>query len=209
MIPELIQVEQGSPEWLEARLGLATASRFKDILTTIKTGESAARRNYKAELVVERLTGQLGDRYSNKYMEYGTETEPLARLEYILKSGNSVDEAGFFQHPSLEAGASPDGLVSQDGLIEIKCRQIANHLQMLHVNEVSPEYIPQIQGQLWITGRKWCDFVSFVPELPENAQLFTKRVLRDEAYITKLAQEVEQFLQEVAAEVAFVKGYQQ
>lgn len=206
-MPELLEIEQRTDEWYQARLGKATASRFKDVLTTIKSGESAARRNYKAELVVERLTNQQIERYSNKFMEWGVETEELAKVEYSLKTGNIVDEASFYVHKKLEAGASPDGLIDKDGLIEIKCRQIANHIAALKSDEVPAEYIPQIQGQLWITERKWCDFISFVPEMPANAQLFIKRVPRDNSYIKMLEGAVKVFLEEVGADVNFVEKY--
>lgn len=208
MHPELLRIEQRTSEWYEARLGKATASRFKDILATLKSGgESAARKNYRAELVVERLTGMPIERYRSAAMDWGTETEDLARLEYTLKTGNAVEEVGIFVHEKLAAGASPDGLVGKDGLVEIKCREVANHIQMLRSGEVSNDYTAQIQGQLWLTDRKWCDFISFAPELPENAQLFIKRVPRDEGYIKNLASEVTKFLAEVDAEVAFVKEY--
>jgi predicted phage-related endonuclease len=203
-----LKFEQRTEEWFEARQGKATASRFKDVLATTKNGsEAAARRNYRAELSVERLTGISPERYLFRSMQWGDETEELARVEYILKSGNQVEETGLFIHKEIAAGASPDGVVGKDGTIEIKCREIALHIQMLKFDRVTPEYIAQVQGQLWLTGRKWCDFVSFVPELPDNAQLFIKRVERDDAYIATLEEAVRQFLQEVDQEVEFIKNY--
>lgn len=208
MKPELIAVEQGSPEWDKARLGLATASRFKDVLATTKAGgESAARKNYRAELVVEQLTGLSGERYTNRFMEFGSDTEALARVEYMLKSGNDVEEVGMLKHPTLAAGASPDGLIGQDGGLEIKVQQIASHIEALRTGEVPKQFIDQVYGNLWISGREWWDYCSYAPELPENAQLFIKRVLRDNAYIEMLEGAVRTFLAEVEEEVAFIRGY--
>lgn len=201
-------VEQGSDEWLELRLGKATASRFADILATIGKGEAAARRNYRAALVVERLMGTIGDRYANQFMDYGHETEPLARLTYSLKTGLEVKEAGFFQHDELEAGASPDGLVvGHPGGIEIKCRQIGNHILALKNDEMPLEYMAQVQGNMWLTECEWWDFVSFAPELPENAQIFIQRIYRDDSYITRLKNQVKLFLDEVDQEEHDIKQY--
>lgn len=208
MIAEEIKVEQGTDEWLTARLGRATASRFGDVLATIRTGEATARAKYRIELALERSMGMPTERYKSAAMIWGTETEELARVEYQLKTGNIADESGFFQHKTLMAGASPDGLIGEDGLIEIKSREIYNHVKMLRGNMVDNSYMPQIQGQLWVTGRRWCDFVSFAPELPENAQLFIRRVMRDEDYIRNLESELTRFLQEVESETIFIKNYQ-
>jgi predicted phage-related endonuclease len=200
-------VEQGTDEWFDARLGLATASRFKDVLATIKNGESAARRNYRAELVVERLTGKPLDRFKTAAMEWGNDTEDLARMTYMLITGNKVKETGFWKHPVLEAGASPDGLVGKDGLIEIKCKNLANHIEVLRIGRMPKEHEAQVQGQMLMTNRKWCDFVSFAPELPENAQTLIVRVERDNNYIANLLSELETFLNEVEDEVNFIKNY--
>lgn len=200
-------IQQRSPEWFEARLGRATASRFKDILTTIRNGEAAARRNYRAELVAERLTGVPFERFRTKEMEYGTATEELARVTYQLVSGNIADETGFWKHPTLAVGASPDGLIGEDGCLEVKCKNLANHIEALKTEAMPEEHHAQVQGQFWITGRKWADFVSFAPELPENAQLMIVRVERDDEYIKMLEQEVKKFLEEVRVEVEFIKNY--
>lgn len=206
--PTILTFEQGSDEWLQARLGLATASRFKDILATTKSGTpSKARDNYKAELVAERLTGRSPDRFNSADMAWGSETEELARLEYSLKTGNVVDEVGLYVHPDMAVAASPDGLVSTEGGIEIKNRRLANHIESLRTGEVPKEFIDQVHGCLWLAGRKWWDYVSFAPELPENAQLFIKRVMRDEVYIAGLQQKVREFLEEVDKDVKFVEGY--
>lgn len=208
MLANLIVVEQGTEEWHQARLGRATASRFKDVMTKIKYGEAAARKNYKYELVAERLTGQHQETYSNAAMDWGTDNEPVARLRYELTTGNDVEECGFFVHPEIEAGASPDGLIGDDGLLEIKCPNTSTHIETLRKRTVPSQYYWQIQGQLWMTDRQWCDFVSFDPRLPENAQFFTVRVPRNDDHITELATEIRDFLDDVELEVNFVKTFE-
>ncbi|HLG77026.1 MAG TPA: YqaJ viral recombinase family protein, partial [Ktedonobacteraceae bacterium] len=178
-----ILAEQRSEGWYSARLGRATASRFADITNTIKNGYGATRKNYLAELVIERLTGQQFETYQNAAMLHGIETEELARTTYMLKTGNIVTECGFFAHNEIMAGASPDGLVGDDGTIEVKSPNPATHIETLHAGTVPAKYVPQIYGQLWMTGRQWCDFISFDDRLPENAQIFITRVERDDKYI--------------------------
>lgn len=187
---------QGSPEWFAARCGLATASRFGDVLAKIKSGESAGRRNYRAQLVCERLTGVPSESYSNAAMEWGTKTEPYARMAYEALKGVMVHEAGFIRHESLAAGASPDGLIDDDGGIEIKCPQTATHIDTL-LKGMPVEHLPQIHGTLWITGRQWWDFASFDPRLPERLQLYVERVYRNESYIKAMEAEITKFLGEV------------
>lgn len=198
---------QGSEEWLQARLGKATASRFNDILATTRSGYSTSRRNYAAELAIEILTGQRNDFYKSSAMEWGTDTEPVARLQYTLETGNDVEETGFWEHEILPCGASPDGLVNTDGLIEIKCPNTATHMETLMSKKVPRQYIAQVQGQLWMTDRKWCDFVSFDPRIPENAQMIIIRVARDDVFIRNLQFELENFLKEVHEQVEFIKNY--
>jgi predicted phage-related endonuclease len=205
----LAEIEQRSDEWYEARLGRATASRFKDILTTLKSGgESAGRRNYRAQLVVERITGQQAERFKTSAMDWGTETEDLAITSYMLQTGNVVEKAGFFKHSFLEAGASPDGLVAgTKGGIEVKCYNTANHIQALRDNQMPKEHMAQVQGQMWIIDLDWVDFISFEPTLPENAQLFIQRIHRDPTYIKHLEIETSIFLDEVAADIEFITNY--
>lgn len=202
-----IYVEQGTDEWFQARLGRATASRFKDVMAKIRSGEAASVKNYRSELTAERLTGQREENFTSSAMQWGTETEPLARLQYSLNSGNDVEECGFFAHDTLMAGASPDGLVGDDGLLEIKCPNSATHINTLQTQQVPYQYYWQVMGQMWLTGRKWCDFVSFDPRMPENAQYFCTRVERDEAKIRELQDEVTEFLNSVEREVTFIKNY--
>lgn len=200
-------MQQRSDEWFEARLGKATASRFKDVMTTIKTGEAAARKNYRAELVSERLTRTKEDGFTSTAMQWGIDNEDTARLRYELATGNTVEECGFISHYIMQAGASPDGLVNDDGLVEIKCPNTATHIETLKTARVPYQYYWQVMGQLWITGRKWCDFVSFDPRMPKNAQLFITRVEYDDEQVTKLASEVSSFLLEVDREVEFIRQY--
>lgn len=190
-------MEQRTEEWFSARLGKVTASRVADVLAKIKTGESASRKNYKMELVVQRLTGKQGESFTNAAMEWGTEQEPFARMAYEAHTGTFVKEVGFIDHPTIEGfGCSPDGIVGE-GLIEIKCPNTANHIETVLENKVPSKYIPQMQCQMACTGAKWCDFVSFDPRLPEDLQLFVVRVERDQEYIDSMEVEVKQFLSEV------------
>lgn len=188
---------QGSQEWLAARAGKATASRFKDVLATIKSGEAADRRNYRAQLVVERLTGQPASSFQNEAMRWGTENEPFARIAYEAQTGVIVIEHGFIDHPALVAGVSPDGLIGEDGGIEIKCPfQSAVHIETLQAGMPSG-HMAQVQGAMWITDRKWWDFVSYDPRMPESLQLYVERIQRDDKFIEKLEKEVTAFLAEV------------
>ena len=190
-------MEQRTEEWFAARLGKVTASRVADVLAKIKSGESASRKNYKMELVVQRLTGKAGESFTNAAMEWGTEQEPFARMAYEAHTGTFVKEEGFVDHPTIEGfGCSPDGIVG-DGLIEIKCPNTANHIETVLENKAPSKYIPQMQCQMACTGAKWCDFVSFDPRVPEDLQLFVVRVERDQEYIDSMEVEVKQFLSEV------------
>lgn len=203
-------MEQRSNEWFQARLGKATASRFNDLMATGRAGQKlAGYKNYKAELVAERLTGQKYDSFQSKEMMWGTENEPLARLRYSMAARVLAEECGFYTHDKLAAGASPDGLVGPDGLVEIKCPNTATHIDTLHAGAIPRQYMAQVQGQMWITGRKWVDFVSFDPRLPDNANFIIVRVPRDDLYIKELEAATTAFLADVDAEVEYVKNYGQ
>jgi putative phage-type endonuclease len=195
-------IEQRTEEWFAIRCGKVTASRIADIIATTKSGYSASRANYEAQLICEILTGKPAESFTNAAMAWGTETEPLARLQYELKTGNMVNQIGFVVHPMIEqAGASPDGLVGSEGLIEIKCPYTSTHLDTLLAQKVPSKYITQMTWQMLCTGRKWCDFVSYDPRLPENLQLFVQRIELDEDYAKKLQNEVVMFLVEVNEKV--------
>lgn len=195
-------MEQRTDEWFAARLGKVTASRVADVIATTKTGYSASRANYMAQLVVERMTGKQTESYTNAAMEWGTNTEPLARAAYEAEKGLLVDEIGLVDHPSIPmSGASPDGLVGDDGLIEIKCPNTATHIENLLSKSVDKKYITQMQWQMACTGRKWCDFVSFDPRMGEGLQMVVIRVDRDEDYIQMLETEIKKFLGEVESKI--------
>jgi putative phage-type endonuclease len=197
-------IEQRSEDWFLQRLGKATASKFNIIMAGPKY---AGWKNYRADLVTERLTGMRNDFYQSAEMQWGTDTEPLARLFYSLKTGNQVEEVGFIEHPILATGASPDGLIGEDGGVEYKCPNTATHIATLRTGKVPSIYMPQVMGGMWMTGRNWWDFVSFDPRLTENAKMIILHVKRDEEYITLLKEKVSQFLQEVDEEVQFVQNY--
>lgn len=191
-------LEQGTPEWKQARLGHVSASAITDVMSKIKTGESATRRKYKIRLVAERLTGKPQETFVNAAMEWGVETEPEARMAYEVSRGTFVEKTGFWKHPRIPfVGASPDGLVGEEGLIEIKCPNTTTHLEYIWNNEVPSEYLKQMQMQMWITGRQWCDFVSYDPRLPEKNKLFVVRCERDDPLISQIENEVLGFLKEV------------
>lgn len=198
---------QRTEEWYKARLGKATASCFADIIAKTKSGYAASRGNYKAQLVIERLTGIAQEQYTNGAMQWGIDTEPLAKVAYTMATGNDIEDVGFLVHETIEAGASPDGLIGKDGQIEIKCPNTATHIATLKADKVPNQYNTQMQGQMWITGRLWCDFVSFDPRMPEGAQLWIRRVQRDNEFIAKLEAEIVAFLKEVEEEVKFVQSY--
>jgi putative phage-type endonuclease len=200
-------IEQRSEAWFQQRLGRATASRISDIVAKTKSGYSASRANYMAQLVVERMTNKQAESYSNAAMEWGTEQEPLARAAYEAEVDVLVEEVGMIDHPTVEmSGASPDGLVGDDGLVEIKCPTTATHIDTLMGEQAPKKYYDQMQWQMACTGRKWCDFVSFDPRMPEGLQLFVKRVERDDEYIAMLESEVATFLQEVSDKVNKLKS---
>ena len=191
-------IEQGSVEWHLSRLGKVTASRVSDVISKGKSGESASRRNYRTELLVQRLTGQPGESFTNAAMEWGTATEPLARIAYEAEMGVFVNQVAFIDHPNIvQFGCSPDGLIAQDGLIEIKCGNTATHIDWMLDGKPPAKYIPQMQCQMAVTGRQWCDFVSFDPRLPDDLQLFVVRLERDQEYIEAMEAEVKKFLSEV------------
>jgi putative phage-type endonuclease len=194
----MTEIVQGSPEWIAIRLGKVTASRVADVIAKTKTGYSASRDNYMAQLVCERLTGQKGESFTNSAMQWGTETEPKAREAYMAARFEIVEEVGFVNHPTIEAaGASPDGLVGALGLIEIKCPNTATHIETLLSQTVPTKYFTQMTWQMICTGRHWCDFVSYDPRLSPELQLFIKRVEYDPVFGAMLEKEVIGFLKEL------------
>jgi putative phage-type endonuclease len=202
------EIIQGSSEWFYQRLGKVTASRVADVIAKTKTGYSTSRDNYMAQLVVERLTFTKTESYTNAAMQWGTEQEPFARAAYEAAQGVMVEEVGFVRHPSIEwAGASPDGLVRDDGLVEIKCPNTLTMIETLLSQKVPGKYFAQMQFQMACTGRKWTDYVVFDPRMPEKAQLFVKRVDRDDTYIAEIEAEIVKFLAEVKSQVQQLNNY--
>ena len=199
-------MEQRTEAWHKQRLGRVTASRVADVVAKTKTGYGSGRANYMAELICERLTGMQGAFYSNAAMQWGTEKEPEARAAYEGVVGALVVEVGFVPHNTISmAGASPDGLVGDGGLVEIKCPNTATHIDTLLSGFVPNKYINQMQWQMACTGRQWCDFVSFDPRMPEGMQIWVKRVERDNVLIAELEKEVISFLVELQLKIAQLK----
>lgn len=200
------EIIQGSPEWFAIRLGKATASRIADATARTKTGWGASRANYMAELIAERLTGVAAVSFTNAAMQWGTDQEPEARSNYEFMTDSEVVPIGFVDHPSIPmAGASPDGLVGDVGLVEFKCPNTATHLDTLLGDSIDGKYIKQVQWQMACTGRQWCDFVSFDPRLPASMRLFIQRVPRDEQAIGKLEDDIHDFLDELNAKLAVLR----
>lgn len=192
-------IVQGSPEWFAARAGKVTASRVSDVIAKTKTGWGASRANYAAQLVAERLTGRVEPSFTNAAMQWGTEKEPEAREAYEYMTGVFVDQIGMVDHPVIPmTGASPDGLVGSDGLVEIKAPQTATHIETLLSGKVPAKYVTQMAWQMACTGRAWCDFVSYDPRMPEHMRLFVRRIERDTDMIADLEKEIAIFLEEVA-----------
>ena len=196
-------MEQGSPEWLALRAGKVTASRVSDVMAKTTT---AAYQNYMADLIAERLTGQKAESFTNAAMQWGVDKEPQARVEYEIKTGLLVEQVAFVEHPTIQMfGCSPDGYVGDDGLIEIKCPNTSTHIDYIRQDKAPTKYVNQMQCQMAVTGRKWCDFVSFDPRLPEKLQLFIVRLDRDDKYISKMESVVQEFLNEVTSAVIGLK----
>lgn len=197
------EIIQGSEEWFAIRCGKVTASRVADVIARTKSGPAASRKNYLAELVAERLTGEAAQGFTNAAMQWGTDTEPQARAAYAFYADADVQEVGFVVHPSIpDSGASPDGLVGETGMVELKCPNTATHIETLLSGTIPTKYQTQMLWQMACTGRQWCDFVSFDPRLPEDMRIFIKRMERDEGRIGELSSEVTAFIAEVETTVS-------
>ena len=195
-------MEQGTDEWFAARVGRVTASKVADLMAKTKTGYSASRENYMAQIVVERLTNTKAESFSSAAMQWGTDQEPFARAAYEAAHSVLVEEIGFIPHPRIDmAGASPDGLVGLFGMCEIKCPNTATMIEALLTEKVPAKYFAQMQMQMACAERAWCDYVVFDPRMPAKAQLFIKRVERDEVFIAEMEAEIEKFLGEVTVQV--------
>ena len=188
-------MQQQTEEWYQARIGRVTASRVADLMAKTKSGPSASRENYMAQLICERLTGARTEGFTSAAMMHGVDTEPQARMAYELMTGEAVVETGFTPHPTIAGfGASPDGLVGSDGLIEIKCPNSATHIETLLDGKVPSKYMIQMQVQMMCCGREWCDFVSFDPRMPGDMNFWMQRVFADPVMQENIKAEVIKFL---------------
>jgi hypothetical protein len=201
-------VAQGSPGWIAARLGMVTASRMIAVTKRLKNGAwSAERADYMAELLAERLTCRPSDHFVSREMLWGTEQEPFARAAYEFEHDSVVEPAGFIVHPRItESGASPDGFVGDDGVLELKCPTSATHLETLMGGPIEDTYVKQMQWQMACTDRAFCDFVSFDPRMSSAMQLHVQRVPRDDAMIEKMERDVEVFLGELNSKIAALRA---
>lgn len=191
-------LEQRSDAWFAIRLGKVTASCISKVMTKTKSGYSADRDNYAAQLLSERFTGRPYESFTNGAMQWGVDTEAQARDAYSEHALCIVTETGFADHPAIPmAGASPDGLIGDDGLVEIKCPNTATHIRTLRGAPIDRKYVLQMQFQMACTGREWCDFASFDPRLHPRMQLHVRRVPRDAELITEIEAEVVKFLAEI------------
>jgi len=207
MIPadRIVDVVQGSPEWFAARAGKVTGSRIDAVLAKGKgSAEAVTRRDYRAQIVAEILTGQSQERqYENDDMRWGKEQEPFAAAAYELAKGVLLDTVGFVRHPVIgRAGCSPDRVCGPAGLVQIKCPKTATHIRYMLEQEIPGDHLKQMHWEMACTGAAWCDFVSFDPRMPERLQLYVQRVVRDPATITSMEVEVQAFLAGVEQQLA-------
>lgn len=201
-------IEQGSAAWFSMRMGKVTASKVADIMGKLKNGaEPAGVKNYRAQLVCERLTNTVEETYTNGAMQRGIDLEPMARECYEFLTGTTVEQVAFVDHPSIAmSGASPDGLCGDDGLVEIKCPNTATHIEYLLGGKPPAQYIPQMMWQMACTGRQWCDFCSYDPRLTEELQIFVVRLYRDDTMIKEMEEAVIAFLASVDKMIADLKA---
>ena len=195
-------IEQGTPEWFAQRCGKVTASRIADLMAKTRSGWGASRKNYMAQLVAERVTDTVAESYTNAAMQWGIDTEPMARQAYEAANLVTVDEAPFVEHPRIKgAGASPDGFV-EDGLVEIKCPNTATHIDTMLSGKIQDKYIKQMQWQMACTDTAWCDFVSYDPRMGADLALWVKRVERDHQMIADIEEAVVDFIEEIDEQVS-------
>lgn len=204
----IVEHPQRSPEWFLARSGRLTGSRASDMLAKIKTGEAAARRDYRLQLTAERLTGMPQENdFINAAMQWGIDQEPFAFAAYESVTGEMVRRTGFICADELMVGCSLDGDISDfEGIIELKCPKTATHLTYLRGGVMPSQYVPQVTHNLWVTGAKWCDFASFDPRLPKQLQLFKVRVQAKDVDLEAYDSAATAFLAEVELETAALNG---
>lgn len=199
-------IEQRSEDWFAARCGSLGASQIADAISKTKDGKpGSTSQNLRAKLVVERLTGIQEDGFKNAAMQWGIDNEDGARLAYEALTGDFVTQCGLYRHPFIEGThASPDGLVGDFGLVEIKCPNSGTHIETVKTAKIATKYIYQMQWQMRCADRQWCDFVSYDPRMPEGLQLWVKRVERDDAKIAELEEGVSAFLAGVTSDVSIL-----
>jgi putative phage-type endonuclease len=195
-------IEQGTEQWLALRFGWITASKFKDVMAG---GTGKTRKSYMYQLAAEIITGERAESFTNEYMEWGNQIEPQARAMYELESGFDVDQVTFIKHDTLKAGCSPDGLVGESGLVEFKCPKTTTQIETFLSGKMPAIHVGQVQGQLWISEREWCDFVSFDPRINGQAHYFCTRVFRDEEKIKQIEDAVIKFEKELFETVGKLK----
>lgn len=206
----VINAEQGTAEWLASRIGVPSGSNFAKIMSKGKGSEpSVTRATYLTSIALEIVTGIRDEFPANDAMVHGVAHEASARSMYESRYGELVDEIGFCMHDTLNCGVSPDGIVSEKKLIEIKCPQPKTHLEYMRRKDMPPAYKWQVQGQLWIMEKESCDFVSYSPSFPDDSKLIVRPTPRDEVAIKELEAEVKRFLDDVQAEVEFIKSYKE
>ncbi|WP_273718099.1 MULTISPECIES: lambda exonuclease family protein [Bartonella] len=199
-------MEQRTAQWFQARLGKVTASNIYNVISKTAKGTPTSKyEDYKIKLITERLISEASPYYETEDMRWGIEHEEDALREYAFIYDTDVTQCGFIQHPTIKmAGASPDGLIDKDGLIEIKCPRSTTHMRFFINNEIKPEYLAQMQFQMACTERKWCDFISYDPRFAGDSshlRMKIKRIHRDEKQIEQINQAVENFLAEIEREI--------
>jgi predicted phage-related endonuclease len=198
-----LALEQGSPEWLEFKIGKVGASKIADITAKLRDGRyGASRATYLGELIAEQLTGVAADSYKSAAMQWGNDCEPLARSTYQFRRMVAIERVGCVLHPLIEGTlCSPDGLIAGDGMVEFKCPNTNTHVDFILGAAIPDRYLQQMQWQMACTGRLWCDYVSFDPRLPEDLRMWVERVERDNKRIGQLEAEVQGFLQDLAHQI--------
>lgn len=190
---KILDLEQGSDAWFSARLGVPTASRFKDIVTPAKGDKSASSKAYMYELIAERLIKDREKFFKSEWMERGNEIEPLARASYEFINEVEVKQVGMIFNDEMTIGISPDGLIGEDGGLEIKCPKASTLVKYMLDGGLPLEYKPQVMGSLLISGREWWDFLAFHPDM----ELYKFRVYRDEEYISKMEKHLTSFVEDL------------
>lgn len=203
----IVECDQRSPEWFAARVGKVTASRACDVVAKIKSGEAAARKNYRVQLIAERLTGQpQEDTYVSPAMLRGIDLEPQAFATYEALTGQMPEKVGFLAHTELPIGSSPDGVIGDfEGVLELKVPNAATHLGYLRAGTLPSEYLPQVCHHLLVSGAAYCDFMSYGPIFPDPLQTFLVRVYRSDVDLAGYETALRNFLQEVDCELEAIK----